>query len=128
MWEGKAKLAVSCRATRPPYWYEEGRTGLTMTSRTAALRRGPEDPQQVTFLELFSDMVFVFALFQLLQGLLEHLGWSGAFQTAVLLLAMWLVWNHTAGISDRYDPRRPAIQLPVIRTNVRCLRAGGRGA
>jgi low temperature requirement protein LtrA len=85
-----------------------------MTSWAAALRRGPEEPRQVTFLDLFLDLVFVFALFQLSHGLLAHLGWSGTFQTAVLLLAVWLVWNHTARIGDRYDLRRPVIQLLVI--------------
>ena len=84
-----------------------------MTSRTATTLRGPEDPQRATFLELFLDLVFVFALFQLSRRL-EHMGWSGAFQTLVLLLAVWLVWNRTARICDRYDIRRPAIQLLII--------------
>jgi low temperature requirement protein LtrA len=85
-----------------------------MTSRAVTVRREPEDPRQVTFLDLFFDLVFVFALFQLSQRLLKHLGWSGAFQTAVLLLAVWLVWSQTVGISDRYDPRQPTIQLLII--------------
>jgi low temperature requirement protein LtrA len=58
--------------------------------------------------------VFVFALFQLSHGLLAHLRWSGAFQTAVLLLAVWTTWNRTARIGDRYDLRRPVIRLLVI--------------
>jgi low temperature requirement protein LtrA len=85
-----------------------------MTSRTAALLLGPEDPRRATFLDLFFDLVFVFALFQLSHRLLEHLGWNGAFETTVLLLAVWLVWNHTAGVGDRYDTRQPAIQLMAI--------------
>jgi low temperature requirement protein LtrA len=85
-----------------------------MTSRTAALWRGREEPRQVTFLDLFFDLVFVFALFRLSHALLAHLRWSGAFQTAVLLLAMWWVWDHTAEIIDRYDPAQPKIQLLVI--------------
>jgi low temperature requirement protein LtrA len=85
-----------------------------MTNRAAALRRGPEDPHRVTFLDLFFDLAFVFAAFQLSHELLGHLRWSGAFQTAVLLLAAWLVWDHTAAVSDRYDPDRPAIKLLVI--------------
>ena len=85
-----------------------------MANQAAALRRRPEDPQRVTFLELFFDLAFVFALSQLSDGLLEHLRWSGAFQTAVLLLAVWSVWSYTAGISDRYDPRWTAIQRLVI--------------
>jgi low temperature requirement protein LtrA len=85
-----------------------------MTSRAAMLRREPEEPQRATFLELFFDLVFVYALFQLSHGLLEHLRWSGAFQTAVLLLAVWLVWSSTARISNRYDLGRSAIQLLII--------------
>jgi low temperature requirement protein LtrA len=85
-----------------------------MTSRTATPLREPEDPQRATFLDLFLDLVFVFALFRLSQGLLDHLSWSGGFQTLVLLLAVWWAWAHTAAVSDRFDPARPAIQLLVI--------------
>ena len=77
-----------------------------MTSRAAGLLRRPEEPR-ATFLELFFDLVFVFALFQLSQGLLEHLSWSGAFQTLVLLLAVWWVWVQTAWLTDRFDPQQP---------------------
>jgi low temperature requirement protein LtrA len=85
-----------------------------MTNRAATLLRGPEEPDRATFLELFFDLVFVLALFRLSRGLLAHLGWSGAFQTAVLLLAVWAVWGDTVTIGDRYDLRRSAIQLLVI--------------
>ena len=85
-----------------------------MTNRAATLRRGPEDPHRVTFLDLFFDLVFVFTLFQLSHELMEHLGWSDAFQTAVSLLAIWSVWSQTTGAINTYDPRRPTIQLLVI--------------
>ena len=85
-----------------------------MTNRAATLRRGPEEPERATFLDLFFDLVLVFALFQLSRGLLAHLRWSGVFQTAVLVLAVWLVWGDTAAMGGRYDPRRSAIQLLVI--------------
>jgi len=85
-----------------------------MRIRAATLLRGPEDPGRATFLELFFDLVFVFALFRLSQGLLERLNGSGAFQTVVLLLAISWVWGQTAGVADRFDPRQPAIQLLVI--------------
>jgi low temperature requirement protein LtrA len=84
-----------------------------MTGGAARLLREREE-QGATFLDLFLDLVFVFALFRLSQGLLEHLNWSGAFQTVLLLLAVWRVWNGTSEVSDRFDPRRPAIQLLII--------------
>jgi low temperature requirement protein LtrA len=102
-------------------WYEchqdagkAGRTGEPMTTGKAAeLRRKPEEPQQATFLELFFDLVFVLALSQLSRALTQHLTWGGAFQTLVLLLAVWWVWVHTAGLTDIFDPRQPPIQLVV---------------
>ena len=84
-----------------------------MTSRAAELLRKPEQPQRATFLELFFDLVFVLALAQLSRGLIQHLSWSGAFQTLVLLLALWWVWTYTAGLTDLFDPQRPPIQLVV---------------
>jgi low temperature requirement protein LtrA len=83
------------------------------TGRAAELLRGPEDPQQATFLELFFDLVFVLALTQLSRGLNQHLTWSGAFQTLVLLVALSWVWSHTAGLTDIFNPRQPPIQLVV---------------
>ena len=95
------------------YQGEAGRTGEPMTSSVPALVRKPGGPQQATFLELFFDLVFVLALTQLSRGLIQHLSWSGAFQTLVLLLAVWWVWVHTAGFGDIFDPQRPPIQLVV---------------
>ena len=102
-------------------WYEfrqgkgkAGRTGEPMTTGWAVeLQRRPEDPQQATFLELFFDLVFVLALTQLSRGLSQHLTWTGAFQTLVLLLALWWVWVHTTGFADIFDPHRPPVQLVV---------------
>ena len=84
------------------------------TSRAAELLRKPRSPQRATFLELFFDLVFVLALTQLSRGLIQHLTWTGAFQTLVLLLALWWVWGFTAGVTDRFDPQRPPIQLLVV--------------
>jgi low temperature requirement protein LtrA len=85
-----------------------------MRRTAASLLRGPEDPGRPTFLELFFDLAFVFALFRLSQGLLDRLNWSGAFQMVVLLLALWWVWGQTAGVADRFDVAQPAIQALVL--------------
>ncbi|RZU72696.1 low temperature requirement protein LtrA [Micromonospora kangleipakensis] len=87
-----------------------------MAGEAGELLRRPEVPQRATFLELFFDLAFVVALTQLSQGLADDLSWRGAFQTLVLLLAMWWVWSITAAVTDRYDPQRPAIQLLVLAT------------
>jgi low temperature requirement protein LtrA len=85
-------------------------------TRAAAPRRRPGDPQRATFLELFFDLAFVFALFQLSHVLRQHLHWNGALQTLVLVVAMWGVWNTTTWVTDRLDPQSPPVQLMVMVT------------
>ena len=51
---------------------------------------------EVTPLELFFDLVFVFAVAQLSHHLLEHLSWRGAAETLVMLLAIFAVWFYTS--------------------------------
>ncbi|MGH6997343.1 MAG: low temperature requirement protein A, partial [Phenylobacterium sp.] len=53
---------------------------------------------RVTYIELFFDLVFVFAVTQLSHGLLHHLTPLGAFQAALLFLAVWWVWIYTCWI------------------------------
>lgn len=76
--------------------------------------RDPAGPQSVTFLELFFDLAFVFALERVSQGLVDTLRWSDLVQTLVLLPAIWWVWMMTVWMTDRFDPGRSATQLMVI--------------
>jgi low temperature requirement protein LtrA len=95
---------------------------LMATSRAAALLRKPGQPQRATFLELFFDLVFVFALSRVSQRLVEDLTsqrrivLTEAGQTLLLLLAVYVVWFATASITDLYDPQRPEIQLLIVAT------------
>src|SRR5215218_8306826 len=50
------------------------------------------DEQRVTPLELFFDLVFVFALTQVTGFLSNHLTWVGMLQAAALLTALWGPW------------------------------------
>jgi low temperature requirement protein LtrA len=87
-----------------------------MTRGRFGVLRRPEQARP-GFLELFFDLVFVLALFQLSQELLEHLTWSGAFQTLILLLAVLHVWFSTARFLDAFDPRNWLVELltmPII--------------
>lgn len=55
-----------------------------------------ERSYEVTPLELFFDLVFVFAVSQLSQHLSGHLSWRGAAETLVLLRAVFTVWFTTS--------------------------------
>ncbi len=73
--------------------------------------RHGRDHHRVTFVELFFDLVFVFAVTQLSHGLLNHLTLLGALQTAVLMVAMWWVWIDTAWCTNWLDPEKPLPRL-----------------
>jgi low temperature requirement protein LtrA len=75
-------------------------------------RNGGEQP--VTPLELFFDLVYVFAVTQLSHRLLEHLSLRGVLETLMLLLAVWGVWIYTAWFTNWFDPTRLAVRLVLV--------------
>lgn len=76
--------------------------------------RDPHGHYRVTYVELFFDLVFVFAITQLSHGLLEHLTPLGALQTALLFLAVWWVWIYTCWITNWLDPERSPVRLMLL--------------
>jgi low temperature requirement protein LtrA len=62
-----------------------------MTSPAQSVQREAVSP-----LELFFDLVFVFAVSQLSHHLLDHLSWRGAAETLVLLIAVFGIWSGTS--------------------------------
>ena len=81
-------------------------------SRFARARDGPE--QHATTLELFYDLVFVFAITQVSHFLLEHLTWEGAGQAALVLLVVWWSWNYTTWVTNELDPDSIAVRVLLI--------------
>jgi low temperature requirement protein LtrA len=69
---------------------------------------------RVGFVELFFDLVFVFAITQVSHTLLEHLTWLGALQAALLLGALWWAWIDTSWITNWLDPDRPLVRLMLF--------------
>jgi low temperature requirement protein LtrA len=78
-----------------------------------ARRRG-EDEQRTTYLELFYDLVFVFAITQISHHLLRDLTWEGAGQSALLLLVVWWSWNYTTWVTNELDPESAVVRLVMI--------------
>ena len=70
--------------------------------------------QKTTTLELFYDLVFVFAITQVSHFLLEHLTWEGAGQAALVLLVVWWSWNYTTWVTNELDPEAIAVRLLLI--------------
>ncbi len=73
-------------------------------------RSGPE--QRATFFELFFDLVYVFAVTQLSHHLLAtHLTWTGAAETAFMLVAVYWAWNYTTWMANWFDPETVPVRL-----------------
>ena len=53
---------------------------------------GPEG-QRATFVELFFDLVFVFALTEVTELTLEHLHWEGAMRSLLIFWMIWWAWS-----------------------------------
>jgi low temperature requirement protein LtrA len=82
---------------------------------TRHLRRDtPGEKRETTSLELFMDLVFVFAVTQLSHLLLEHLTWEGLAQSAFLLLATWWAWNYTTWLTNWLDPDSVPVRVMLI--------------
>ncbi|GAB3173353.1 low temperature requirement protein LtrA [Micromonospora palomenae] len=85
-----------------------------------ALLRGVTSSPRATFLELFFDLVFVFALTRVSQRLIDDVSANPpdvlrqVAQTVLLFLALWMVWILTAWVTSRYEPERNPIQFVVV--------------
>jgi len=82
--------------------------------RTAGLLRTREGAARVTNVELFFDLVYVFAVTQLSHFLLAHPTAAGALHATVLLAMVWLAWAYTAWVTNWLDPERIPVRLLLI--------------
>lgn len=76
--------------------------------------RSPHGHHRVTYVELFFDLVFVFAITQLSHTLLAHFTPLGVLQTTILFLAVWWVWIFTSWITNWLDPDRAPIRVMLF--------------
>ena len=69
---------------------------------------------RVTQVELFFDLVYVFAVTQLAHLLLARPTVDGAVETAVLLAMVWQVWVYTTWMTNYLDPDTETVRLVLI--------------
>jgi low temperature requirement protein LtrA len=80
----------------------------------------PNQPNRVTYAELFFDLVFVFAVTQISHTLLGRFTPLGALQTTLLLLSVWWVWVYTSWVTNWLNP-----ELAPVRVLLFLLMLGG---
>ncbi|KRD80299.1 low temperature requirement protein A [Lysobacter sp. Root983] len=84
---------------------------MSTVVRSLLRNRNTDGHGRVTMVELFFDLVFVFAVTQLSHTLLAHLSLLGALQTLLLFLAVWWVWIYTSWCTNWLDPDTAPVRL-----------------
>ncbi len=69
---------------------------------------------RVTNVELFFDLVYVFAVTQLSHYLIDHPTVGGALQALLLLTMVWLAWAYTTWVTNWLDPDRIPVRLMLL--------------
>jgi low temperature requirement protein LtrA len=72
--------------------------------------RGDGIRQPTTTVELFFDLVYVFAITQLSHLVLDDLSVAGIGRAAFLLLIVWWAWIYTTWMGNWFDPASPAVR------------------
>jgi len=81
-----------------------------------SLLRNPDADKsdRVGFIELFFDLVFVFAVTQLAHRLIEYPSPQGVLESLLLFLAVWSVWTGTTWVTNRLDVERNSVRLLLL--------------
>jgi low temperature requirement protein LtrA len=81
-----------------------------------SLLRNPDvdKSDRVGFIELFFDLVFVFAITQLAHRLIEYPSPRGVLESLLLFLAVWSVWTGTTWVTNRLDVERNSVRLLLL--------------
>lgn len=82
--------------------------------QTDNLRRRPGGTARVTNVELFFDLVYVFAVTQLSHYLIDHPTVGGALRALLLLTMVWLAWVYTTWVTNWLDPDRIPVRLMLL--------------
>ncbi|MBA8824753.1 low temperature requirement protein LtrA [Saccharopolyspora lacisalsi] len=80
-------------------------------TRPRLLRPEGARRSEVAPIELFFDLVYVFAIVQVSHTLLAHLSWLGVAQVAVLFGAVWWAWNYSAWAMNWLDPHSGLVRV-----------------
>ena len=88
--------------------------GGSPAAPVARLLRDRSGLQRVTNIELFFDLVYVFAVTQLSHHLLSDPTLRGALQSGLLLLMVWVVWSYTTWVTNWLDPEQMAVRLLLV--------------
>jgi low temperature requirement protein LtrA len=82
-----------------------------------------DSEKRVAPLELFFDLVFVFALTQVTARMADDLSWGGLLRGLLVLAAIWWAWAAYAWLTNEVDPRRGSVRIAIFGAMVAMLLA-----
>ena len=74
----------------------------------------PADEQRTTPVELFWDLVFVFAITQVSALLAHDLSWEGFGQSMLVLALVWWAWSAFVWVTNAHDPDEPPVRAALF--------------
>ena len=85
--------------------------------RADVLRHGTdEDSSRVGYVELFFDLVFVFAITQLSHTLIHQTDATHLLRVLVLAWAVWWLWIDNTWVTNWLDPERAPVRVMLVLT------------
>ncbi len=83
--------------------------------------------QPVTFVELFFDLVFVFAVTQVTVLTARHLDFPGVGRSVLLFWLVWWAWTQFTWTLSPADTQHPVVRVCVLVATGAGVRDGGFG-
>lgn len=87
---------------------------LEQAERAADLERAVEIEQEVTALELFFDLVFVFAITQVTRFLSHGPTWGRLVEAMAILMVLWFAWSAYVWLQNRAATDEGAIRFVLL--------------
>ena len=81
------------------------------------MRRRPittTEDQSTTFIELFFDLVFVYAVTQTVSLVHEELSWAGVAHAAIVFWLVWWAWTQFTWALNSADTTHPALEAVML--------------
>src|SRR3954464_3537867 len=85
-----------------------------MSRTKMAVSRAPGDERVVTPLELFFDLVYVFAIGELSHHLVAHVDLRTGAETVIMALAVFYAWYMVAWGANGLDPDALPVRVALI--------------
>src|SRR5207249_4284201 len=105
-----SRMVPPSLASRTANSYAAGRNDAVIHMGDRQAERG----HRVTPLELFFDLVVVFAITQVTTFLSRSPTWGGLLRGTLLLGALWWAWSAYAWLTNTLDPEEGAVRLVML--------------